>query len=74
MLQKAVNINEAIQAVKSAGPSRVRAVPMEGQNVHTGTYQIEIADKGSWHQVVTGLPKSTAESIIAQATSRVLMD
>lgn len=73
MMHKPININEAIQAVKAAGSRRVRTVPMDGQNIHDGLYQIEVADTSGWHAVATGMPKVTAESIINQATSRVLL-
>ena len=40
----AVNINEAIMKIRAAGPANVRSIPMEGQNVHTGQYQIEVKE------------------------------
>jgi hypothetical protein len=74
MIFKSVNISEAIRAVKKAGASKVRAIPMEGQNVHTGNYRIEIVESGTWMIVAEGMPKAVAEGIIAQATSNVLLE
>jgi hypothetical protein len=68
----AVNMSEAIAAVKAAGANSVRTVPMPGQNVNVGLYQIEVSKGGTWETVVVGLPKTTAESIISQAISRVI--
>ena len=68
-----MNLQEAIQQVKKAGPTRVRCTPMPGQNVNTGNYCVAINEGGTWRTVIDGLPKSTAEDIIRQATSRVLL-
>jgi hypothetical protein len=67
-----VNISEAILLIKQAGATNVKMVPMSGQNINTGNYQIEIMKSGIWEVVVAGMPKVTAESIVAQATSGVI--
>ena len=71
----AVNISEALTMMRKAGPTKVRAVPMPGQNVNTGNYKIEIDQGfGTWVCVIEGLPKVTAEGLIGQATNRVIME
>ena len=69
-----MNLNEAVQQIKKAGPTNVRCTPDRGQNIHTGTYCIAIREGNTWQNVVEGLPKSTAEDLIRQATNRVLLD
>ena len=70
-----VNISEALTMMRKAGPKKLRAVPMPGQNVNSGTYKIEIDQGfGTWTCVIEGLPKVTAESLISQATTRVIME
>ena len=69
----AVNVNEAIEKIKKAGVQFVRTVPMPGQNVNTGDYQIEIKEGGAWSPVATGITKKIAEDIISQATNRVIL-
>jgi len=69
----AVNVNEAIVKIKEAGSSNVRTVPMPGQNVNSGQYQIEINQAGTWVPVATGISKKIAEDIISQATNRVIL-
>lgn len=69
----AVNVNEAIQQIRKAGIQFVRSVPMPGQNVNTGDYQIEIKKDDSWTPVATGITKKIAEDIISQATNRVIL-
>jgi len=68
----AININEAIIKIKKAGPGKVRAVPMEGQNIHTGQYQIEVQENEEWIPVAVGVTKTIAENIINQAINRVI--
>lgn len=68
-----VNVNEAIQKIKAAGTANVRSVPMPGQNVNSGDYQIEISQNGEWTPVATGISKKIAEDIISQATNRVIL-
>jgi hypothetical protein len=69
----AISLNEAVIKMRKAGATNVRAVPMAGQNVHTGNYQIEIMEGAGWTSIVSGIPKTTADSLIAQATNRVLL-
>jgi|3_EtaG_2_1085321.scaffolds.fasta_scaffold00047_26 uncharacterized sporulation protein YeaH/YhbH (DUF444 family) len=69
----AVNVNEAIQKIKAAGTAAVRAIPMPGQNVNSGNYQIEINQAGVWTAVASGISKKIAEDIISQATNRVIL-
>lgn len=66
-----LNLNEATQQIKRAGAANVRVLPMPGQNVNTGDYQIEINDSG-WRPVVSGLKKDIAESIVEKALNRVI--
>lgn len=69
----AININEAIQKIKQVGASSVRTVPMAGEAVDGGQYQIEVQENGSWTAIVTGVKKTMAEDIIRQATNRVIL-
>ena len=70
----AINLNEAIMKIKAAGATRVRAVPMANQSVHSGSYQIEVAQgDGSWTAIVEGITKSVADELITQATNRVIL-
>jgi hypothetical protein len=68
-----VNVNEAIQKIKSAGATNVRVVPMSGQNINTGDYQIDLQSNGQWSTIVTGIKKSMAEDLVNQATNRVIL-
>lgn len=72
-MQGCIDINEAVIAIKKAGARKVRATPMPDQNVHSGNYQIEILEDRQWRSIVQNVPKSTAENLITQATSRVLL-
>jgi len=68
-----LNMNEANQQIKKAGENNVRAVPMAGQSVQGGDYQIEIREGTNWTPVMTGVQKQVAESIINQAVNRVIL-
>jgi hypothetical protein len=68
-----INLNEAIQKIKTVGPANVRVIPMPGQNIMTGNYQIEVQDGGNWSSIVVGIKKSMAEDIVSQATNRVIL-
>jgi cytochrome c551/c552 len=72
-MKMSVNLNEAIQKIKQAGANNARAVPMPGENVTEGNYQIEINTQGKWVAIVTGIKKKIAEDIISQATNRVIL-
>jgi len=69
----AINLSEALAVMRKAGPNSIRAVPMVGQNVNTGLYKVEIRQGLSWQCILEGIPKSTAENLINQATSRVIL-
>ena len=71
-MEKPVNLNEAVRHIKKAGEHSVRTTPMQGQNVHSGLYAIEVCDGGQWRAVAEGMAKTTAEDIIAQATNNVI--
>lgn len=58
--------------IKSAGPTKVRAVPMSGQNSIDGFYQIEIMDNGTWSTIIGDLSKNIAEDLIRQTVNRVI--
>lgn len=68
-----INVNEAIQQIKRVGSTSARAVPMPGQSVTEGDYQIEINEGGSWRPIVTGIKKKIAEDIISQAVNKVIL-
>ena len=68
-----INLNEAIQKIKTVGPANVRVIPMPGQNIMTGNYQIEVQDGGNWSSFVVGIKKSMAEDFVSQATNRVIL-
>jgi len=69
-----MNLNEAIQKIKQAGATNARSVPMPNSSVRGGDYQIEICQNGVWAPIVTGVKQPMAESIIAQALNRVILD
>lgn len=70
----AINLSEALVVMRKAGPNNIRAIPMSGQNVHTGLYKVEVKHGLGWECVLEGIPKSTAENLISQAvTSRVIL-
>ena len=68
-----VNVNEATQKIKAAGANNVRVVPCVGQNVHSGQYQIEVNESGSWNIVATCPNKKIAEDIVSQAINRTIL-
>lgn len=49
----------------------VRVVPMPGQPFD-GDHQIDIKESDIWVTVVAGIKKSMAESIVRDATNRVI--
>lgn len=69
----AVNISEALVVMRKAGPNGIRTMPMPGQNIHTGLYKIEVKQGSGWASILEGIPKATADSLINQSTSRVLL-
>lgn len=68
-----LNLNEVINSIKKVGASAVRTVPMSGENVNDGNYQIEIRSGDMWTPIVTGVKKPMAEDIIRQAVNRVII-
>lgn len=66
-------MTEAISKIKTAGASKVRSVPMAGNHVVDGLYQIEILKEGIWTAIVGGIPKNAADSMISQAVNNVLL-
>jgi len=70
----AINISEALAEMRKAGPRGIKTMPMPGQSINTGSYQIDIARDGQWITILEGLPRATAESLIAQALNRVIME
>lgn len=67
------NVNEAVQKMKRCGVSKTRIVPMEGQSAHDGLHQVEINEGGTWSAVVSGITRTMAESLVAQAANRVIL-
>lgn len=68
-----INLNETTTAIKKAGAANVRVVPMKGQTID-GDHQIEVQpNPGTWQPILTGIKKSMAESIVRDATNRVLL-
>lgn len=68
----AININEAIAAIKRVGMHKVRVVPVTGQSPLDGKQQIEICENGVWSAVVTGVTSNMAQDILSQASNRVI--
>ena len=68
-----INLNEAVQKIKQVGGTNVRAVPMSGQSVQGGQFQIEVKEGGAWSPIVSGVSKKIAEDIINQAINRVIL-
>ena len=68
----AVNLNEAVNAIKRVGATNARVVPMPGQR-HDGQQQIEIREGNEWIVVASGLSTRMANDIIQQATNRVIL-
>lgn len=68
-----MNISEAIVRIKAVGACKARAVPMPGQHVSQGQYQIEVFENSAWNAILEGVPsKQVADGIIQQATNRVI--
>jgi hypothetical protein len=68
-----VNVNEAVSKIKSVGRNNVRSVPMSGQDVHNGSYQIEIKENNTWVSIAECPNKKIADEIIIQATNKVIL-
>lgn len=68
----AIDVNGAIQKIKAVGATNVRMLPMLGQNIQEGDYQIEVKDGTAWLPIVTGVKRTLAEQIIGQALNRTI--
>lgn len=68
-----LNVNEAIQRIKTIGASNVRIVPMDGQPINDGNHQIDIRNGTGWETIVTGVKKRMAEDIVNQAVNKVIL-
>jgi len=66
-----LDFNAARQTIRKVGASNVRVLPMEGQNVTDGDYQIEV-NEGGWKPIVAGVKKFIAEQLVNQALNRVI--
>ena len=71
-MESPINLCETVQRIKKAGKTKVRAVPMTGQDFQSGQYAIEVCEGGQWTPIVEGLSSGTANSIINQALNRVI--
>lgn len=69
-----ININEATLKIKKAGAGKVRCVPMPGQNVNTGHYQIEIQEGTEWTIIAEGMTRFMANDLIEQALNRIICE
>lgn len=67
-----MNLKEAKIRIKEAGSNNVRVVPMPGESFE-GDHQIEINQGGVWTDVVSGLKKAMAESIVRESINRVIL-
>jgi len=71
-----IDFSNITNQIRQAGSKNVRAVPMTNQPALSGKYQIEVAAEvhGSrcWTIIATDIDKGIAESLIAQATNRVI--
>ncbi len=68
----ATNMVETVNKIKSVGANNVRTVPMPGQPVTGGLYQIEIMENSTWSAIAIGLPQTTANDLIRQAMNRTI--
>ncbi len=68
-----LDISEATRAIKKAGSSNVRIVPINGQHPINGLQAIEINENGSWTQIVSGISRSMVDGLIKQATDKLLL-
>jgi len=66
------NVNAISQSIKEAGSKNVRILPMAGQAITEGDYQIEVNQSGNWVPIVSGIKKVIAEQIVSQALNKVI--
>lgn len=63
-----VNLNEAVQKIKSVGSLNARVVSSAD-----GKAEIEVREGGNWTTLVSGITRKIAEDIMSQATNRVIL-
>lgn len=59
--------------IKQAGSTNVRILPMQGQSITEGDYQIEIKKENAWTPIMVGVKKPIAEQIVQNALNRVIL-
>lgn len=69
-----VNLTETVNAIKAAGPLKVRIVPQTGEHYETGLYVIEILKESSWCPILSGVPRQTADNLVNQASCNLLCE
>lgn len=68
-----INVNDAVQAIKKVGAINTRISQMSGETLD-GNHQIEVqSSPGIWQTVLVGIKKPLAESIVREATNRVIL-
>jgi len=67
-----INLNEVTNRIKAAGRKNVRLIVMDGQDIATGDYKIEVFD-GQWITIAEGVKKNIAESMITQALNKIIL-
>ena len=68
-----INVNDAVQAIRKAGSINTRISQMAGETMD-GSHQIEVQNSpGIWQVVLVGIKKPLAESIVREATNRVIL-
>lgn len=70
-----INVNEAVQKIKACGNKNVRLVPMPGQSINDGDYQIETLNESTkqWAPIISGIKKKMGEDLISQAINKVIL-
>jgi hypothetical protein len=63
-----LNMNEAVQKIKSVGSTNARIISSPD-----GKAQIEVREGGAWNPLVSGITRKIAEDIMSQATNRVIL-
>lgn len=67
-----IDVNQIVTRIKAVGATNCRVVPMEGQRINDGNYQIEIKDNGGWVPIAVNMNKMLAENLVSQAVNRVI--
>lgn len=68
-----MDLSEATNRIKAAGPRNVRIVPMPGQEVVTGLHQVMVQEGGQWVTVLKNVPKEMAESLVSSTGKSVIL-